>query len=243
MVSFGLEISPFFAFQQSDFFGRFIVFCLVITSVVSWTIIIDKWLYLRLVKKQSREFLNFVKKMGAPVELFLHLDSFKGPLHGVSKAGVRTLAGIMQRHEDELLADIKVNRVNLSMSDVDCELLASTFEEAVDTEIVKMEKNLGLLGSIVSSSPFLGLLGTVWGVMMAFCGMALKGKADINAIAPGVSGALLTTVVALMVAIPALIGYNQLSGIVKELTLKFDHFAHEFVTLLKKHYCNHVGDG
>ena len=155
---------------------------------------------------------------------------------------MRTITDLLGMHEDEFVADLKGKRLSLAMSEIDFELIHSTLETAVDTEIIKMEENLGLLGSIVSSSPFLGLLGTVWGVMMAFCGMALKGKADINAIAPGVSGALLTTVVALLVAIPALIGYNQLSSIVKELTIKYDHFTDEFIKLLKKHYSSQSGE-
>ena len=236
------EVSPFFAFQQSDFFGRLIVFCLGIISIVSWTIIIEKWLYLRLIKHQSKEFLKFYNTMGVPIDLFLHLDSLQGPLYHISKAGSRTIAFVLGLNENDFLADLKVNKVNLDMSDNDFELMNSKFEEAVDIEVIKMEKNLGLLGSIVSSSPFLGLLGTVWGVMMAFCGMALKGKADINAIAPGVSGALLTTVVALLVAIPALVCYNQLSGAVKELTIRLDHFANEFVRVLKKHYHSPTGE-
>jgi biopolymer transport protein TolQ len=96
-----------------------------------------------------------------------------------------------------------------------------------------MEERLGLLGSIVSAAPFLGLLGTVWGVMIAFCGMAVQGKADINAIAPGVSGALLTTVVGLLVAIPALIGFNLLTNKIKKLTIDLDNAAEQLLGLLK----------
>ena len=78
MFLLGLEASPFFAFQQSDFFGRLVVFCLLVISIVSWTIIIDKWCYLRLVKRQSREFLNFVKKMGMPIETVSSYRFFAG---------------------------------------------------------------------------------------------------------------------------------------------------------------------
>ena len=237
----GSVASPFFAFQQSDLFGRLVVFCLVVISVISWTIILDKWFYLRLIKRQTAEFLDFFNRTSSPLDLFLHIDSLPGPLRNVSTKCMRTIATSLGVAEDEFLGNLKTNRINSTISQVDFELVNCACEEAVDTEIIKMEENLGLLGSIVSSSPFLGLLGTVWGVMMAFCGMALKGKADINAIAPGVSGALLTTVVALMVAIPSLISYNHLTGIVKILTIKFDHFSADLVKRLKKHY--YAGDG
>ena len=106
-------------------------------------------------------------------------------------------------------------------------------ERVVDEEIMTMEERLGLLGSIVSAAPFLGLLGTVWGVMIAFCGMAAQGTANINAIAPGVSGALLTTVVGLLVAIPALIGFNLLTNKIKRLTIDLDNAAEQLLGLLK----------
>ena len=243
MLILGTGISPFFAFQQSDFVGRLIVFSLIIISIISWTIILDKWLYLRRAKRQSLEFLNFFNNMGSPVELFLHLDSLHGPLQQISTQCMQTVAAVEGISEEQFFMNLKVNRNGPPMSKIDFELVNSACEKAVDVEVVKMEENLGLLESIVSSSPFLGLLGTVWGVMMAFCGMALKGKADINAIAPGVSGALLTTVVALTVAIPALIGYNYLSGTVKVLTIKFDNFADELIHRLKKHYSSSNGDG
>ena len=106
-------------------------------------------------------------------------------------------------------------------------------ERVVDEEIMTMEERLGLLGSIVSAAPFLGLLGTVWGVMIAFCGMAAQGTANINAIAPGVSGALLTTVGGLLVAIPALIGFNLLTNKIKRLTIDLDNAAEQLLGLLK----------
>ena len=103
----------------------------------------------------------------------------------------------------------------------------------MDEEIIQIEQRLGLLSSIVSVSPFLGLLGTVWGVMLSFIGMAIEGKADINAIAPGVSGALLTTVVGLLVAIPAVIGYNFLSSQVKICAVRMDNFAEDLLSYIK----------
>jgi biopolymer transport protein TolQ len=86
---------------------------------------------------------------------------------------------------------------------------------------------------MVSLSPFLGLFGTVWGVMMAFCGIAAAGKPDFFALAPGVAGALLTTVAGLVVAIPSLVGYNMLNGSIRQLTNMMDNFTEEFMVRLK----------
>ena len=90
-----------------------------------------------------------------------------------------------------------------------------------------------MLATLVSLSPFCGLFGTVWGVMMAFCGIAAAGKSDFTALAPGVAGALLTTVAGLVVAIPSLVGYNLLTGMIRQLTVQMDNFTEEFLVAIK----------
>ncbi len=228
--------SPFFAFEQSDLFGRFVVIILALLSVTAWTIIIEKWIFLRQAFHAYRNCLSILNNNATPKNVVGNLHQFAGPLRNVLDSGLRKTAALQQISVEQLVAGFNSGTTVKSMSDTELELVAAAFEEAVDDEVMAMEENLNFLGSIVSSSPFLGLLGTVWGVMMAFTGMALKGKADINAIAPGVSGALLTTVVALLVAIPALIGYNQLSGSVRVLTIKIDHFSDTFVKQLKSSF-------
>ncbi len=235
-------VSPFFAFEQSDLFGRFIVVLLVFISILAWTIVVDKWIYLRMVRRSADEFFEGILELGSPIEIFLNLDRFNGPLKSIASTGLKTLTGILKITDEKLVSDLKRVGFNHSLTDAEFELLGSSLEDAVDKEVLKMEENLGVLGSIVSSSPFLGLLGTVWGVMMAFSAMALRGKADINAIAPGVSGALLTTVVALLVAIPALVGYNHLTNSVRVHSIKFDNFAKEFLHSLKSRYLSIPGD-
>jgi biopolymer transport protein ExbB/TolQ len=88
----------------------------------------------------------------------------------------------------------------------------------------------------VSASPFLGLLGTVWGVMEAFGGMAASGSAMLSAVAPGISGALLTTVVGLLVALPSAIGYNLLTNKIRRISVQMDNFAQEFISETQNAY-------
>ena len=89
---------------------------------------------------------------------------------------------------------------------------------------------MGLLATAVSAAPFLGLLGTVWGVMDAFSGMADSGSAALSAVAPGISGALLTTIIGLIVALPSMIGYNLLSSKIRHIAVQMDNFSQEFVS-------------
>ena len=100
-------------------------------------------------------------------------------------------------------------------------------EESVSDQIVALEDKIIFLMTSVSISPFLGLFGTVWGIMLAFTEMAQAGKPDISTLAPGISGALLTTVLGLVVAIPSLIGYNYITFYIKQITVFMDNFVEE----------------
>ena len=111
----------------------------------------------------------------------------------------------------------------------DIDLLMGHIENAMDRSVaeqsLKYEEKMVLLGSIVSGAPFLGLLGTVWGVMDAFGAMSVASSASLQALAPGVSGALLTTVAALVVAIPSVFGYNYLLQTTKIALIELENFS------------------
>ena len=101
--------------------------------------------------------------------------------------------------------------------------------ESVSDQIVALEDKIIFLMTAVSISPFLGLFGTVWGIMLAFTEMAQAGKPDISTLAPGISGALLTTVLGLFVAMPSLVGYNYITFYIKQTTVFMDNFVEEFL--------------
>jgi biopolymer transport protein TolQ len=101
-------------------------------------------------------------------------------------------------------------------------------------EVEELEKSLPILSTVVSASPFLGLLGTVWGIMEAFLDIRARGSAHITIVAPGISDALITTVYGLLVAIPALIFYNMFKSRVNSFTSKIDQFINEVFARLRK---------
>jgi len=111
-----------------------------------------------------------------------------------------------------------------------------TLERAVAQQSLRLESGLILLAIAVSGAPFLGLLGTVWGVMSAFSYVAMKGSADLKTMAPGVAGALITTVAGLLVAIPSMFGYNWLVHTLRVLTVELDNFAQELVSHMETEY-------
>lgn len=212
-------VSPFYAFEQSDWFGRIVVIGLVGASIIAWTIVLEKLIQLR----QNRRLVSSARerwKQTESVSAFVtQTAAIRGPFAAIITAVTTTLRKT-QCHHDGALKPAQLHA------------LKAVVHSAVDDEVAIIEYRMATLGTIVSASPFIGLLGTVWGVMMAFSGMAAVGKADINAIAPGVSGALLTTVVALIVAIPALIAYNHLTAQIRKLALDLENFGDELVSQL-----------
>jgi len=103
----------------------------------------------------------------------------------------------------------------------------------VAQESLKLESGLILLAIAVSGAPFLGLLGTVWGVMSTFSAVGIKGSADLTTMAPGVAAALVTTVAGLMVAIPSMFGYNWLVHNLRVLTVELDNYAQELISRME----------
>ena len=110
------------------------------------------------------------------------------------------------------------------------ESIRSAIDCSVANQALELEDQMGLLATAVSAAPFLGLLGTVWGVMDAFSGMADSGSAALSAVAPGISGALLTTIIGLIVALPSMIGYNLLSSKIRFIAVQMDNFSQELIS-------------
>ena len=226
----------YYAYQNSDSVGKVIVLLLLLGSVATWTTMIDKAMSVRHACKLSKRFLAHFKSntrnLATPALVREGLGD-AGPLGAIYSAGVEKL---LEFYEDGnngafQLAGGPVNPVKLSAAQYDA--IEAVLERAVSHQIQELEKRIGFLGTLVSLSPFCGLFGTVWGVMMAFCGIAAAGKADFTALAPGVAGALLTTVAGLVVAIPSLVGYNALNGTIRNLTVTMDNFTEEFMVRLK----------
>ena len=195
---------------------------------------------LRRSKYASVGFLHAFRQQTDPLSLYesgnAHSDS---PLYAVYKAGAEALSYTEQVQEptalrgdadSDLFSSSGTSAVATAprLAKHELEAVHNVIERQVADESLALEEGMGMLATAVTTSPFLGLLGTVWGVMAAFGGMAASGSATLSAVAPGISGALLTTVVGLLVALPSSIGYNLLSSRIRYLQVQVDHFAQEF---------------
>jgi biopolymer transport protein TolQ len=109
-------------------------------------------------------------------------------------------------------------------------------KRATSVEITKLEKYLTFLATTASAAPFIGLFGTVWGIMNAFRGLSVTHSSSIQAVAPGIAEALIATAVGLAAAIPALMAYNYLLQQIKVLSAEMDNFSHEFLNIAERHF-------
>ena len=228
-----------YAFRESTTSGKLIVMLLFLGSIVAWSIMITKFIELRRARDSSDIFLRGFRKEENPIALFLKRQTYsESPLYRVYEAGCLGLGGEFDV-EPTHAPDSLINRAGSQSTRLDRFQLSAVdgvVERTVADQALLLEHNMGWLATAVSSAPFLGLLGTVWGVMDSFGGMAVKGSATLSAVAPGISAALLTTVVGLLVALPSAIGYNLLTNQIRSLTVKMDNFAQEFEAAVRRLY-------
>lgn len=237
-----LMANVMFAIRQSNLPGQVIVLILLGWSVIVWTIMVNKGRDLSRAARETERFISHFRRESDPVTLYLRRHKFKGtPLYNVYEKGCLAIGGELGDGEIEgvdqeelLMGGLSNNSRELSARQ--CELVRNNVDRTVTDEAMMLENNMGALANAVSTCPFLGLLGTVWGVMDAFGGMAVKGSATLSAVAPGIAGALLTTIVGLLVAIPSAIGYNMLTNRIRRLHVQMDNFSQEFMSAVQRHY-------
>jgi len=225
--------SPYYAFEKSDSVGKVIVIMLFLGSIFTWTIMLEKGIALFKAKQASERFGRLFRDKKLLLSIFRDAGKSISPVARVYESGADRLLGFLGISSGQLDLYEGTDAPKRELTAVEIETIRSSLEREVSDQILQMEDKIGLLATAVSVSPFFGLFGTVWGVMMAFCGLASQGRADIAALAPGVSGALLTTVVGLLVAIPSLIGYNLLTITIRKITVYMDNFVEEFMARVK----------
>ena len=227
-----------YAFQESTLEGKIVIALLLLASLFSWSVMIVKYMQVRRARNSMDLFMKrFRAVRNKPLHLYQSRESFHGaPAYEVYQAGCRELCYhlIGSDEVDETFSSRLAGATKISSTAMGA--VRSTVEREVGEQGLSLEDRMILLATAVSGAPFLGLLGTVWGVMDTFTGIAMAGKANLAAMAPGVSGALITTVTGLLVAIPAMFGYNFLVVTVRHLTVELDNFAAELMAAFEHRY-------
>src|SRR3954471_3202159 len=206
--------------------GKAIIFLLVGFSLLAWSVMGAKAIEMRKASKMNRYFNEEFSRQKNVLAIYERSVDVDGcPNYTVYKSGATEL-------QTRLQSSKKPGEVSLKAM----EHIKRTLERAVAVEALKLESGLIFLAIAVSGAPFLGLLGTVWGVMSAFSYVAMKGNADLATMAPGVSAALITTVAGLLVAIPSMFGYNWLVHHLRVLTVELDNFAQDLVSKMETEF-------
>ena len=219
---------------------QFVLLLLIFFSVVSWAIILMKYRVIKKSKKENRMFLDTYMKINKLSEVFPESKKFKySQIAEVFRAGYTELvkiAGVRREHQAE--GDAGEDMTSLELRGLDN--VERALNRACDSETTKLESFLGFLATTGSASPFIGLFGTVWGIMNAFRGIGVKGSATLAVVAPGISEALIATAAGLAAAIPAVIFYNFYLNQVRTMSGEANNFASEFLNIIERYYVKSI---
>lgn len=238
--NFVIASNPFFdAYIQSDLLGKLIFLGLIALSICSWIILIHKIWLTQIALKNSKKFQqSFQLQKYNPLHLECESSpSTLNPFKNIYSILKKTTLELLNKNRHFLKLDEKKKERPSFLSGADIEFVEAHLLSGISSVTKYLEKNLFILATIVSLGPFLGLLGTVWGILTTFSDMtAHAGGNSHQAVLGGLSLALATTVLGLVDAIPALIGYNYLKNAIRDFELDMQGFAHEILSSVEMQY-------
>jgi biopolymer transport protein TolQ len=198
--------------------AKFVLLTLLAFSLISWAIILTKWSLLRRARVQSGRFLRAFRKAQRLQDLASVADQFRpSPLVGVFEGGYQEYKRQLSS-TGQLRSLITVQR---------------GMQIGASEEITRLERNVPWLAITAAVTPFIGLFGTVWGIIDAFHGLGTAGGATLRAVAPGISEALITTAAGLAAAIPAVIAYNLIGSSIRTFAARGDDFSLEVLNAIE----------
>lgn len=236
-VNFFAEVGILYAFQHSNLAGKSVIICLVVGSIFSWSVMVSKIAMIIRARRETRRFLRRFRTARKPLAIYQNKEIYAdSPAYSVYLAGCRELTfHLLGTTEIDETFSMRVAEAD-KISPVAMNAVRSALEREVGELALRLEDRMTVLATAVSGAPFLGLLGTVWGVMDTFAAIAAEGSASLTTMAPGVSGALITTVTGLLVAIPAMFGYNFLVVTIRGMIVELDNFAGELAASFDHQY-------
>ena len=217
--AFLLQMNLLEMVQRTDALERVVVGVLICFSVYSWTVVFSKWSALRGARSSNARFLRAFRKAGGIEAVVVASEQFRpSPLVGVFDFGY-----------EEVERQVKArgalhNRVAIERA----------LQLGISEELTKLERNMQWLATTASVTPFIGLFGTVWGIIRAFGDLGSQGSTSLRAVGPGISGALIATAFGLFAAIPAAIFYNQFGHAIRQVGARMDDFSLEFLNLAER---------
>ncbi len=205
-----------------------VLFVLITMSIITWAIALAKWVYLRKMEAESSSFLKVFWESRSLNELNSRLsDHAYSPIREIFRNAYSELVRGSHLKDQASTSDIAINAA--------LDNLTRTLHKAKISEKRQLERFLPVLAISASAAPFIGLFGTVWGIMSAFEGIARSGSSSLAAVAPGISEALIATAFGLAAAIPAVIGYNLANNRIRGIVFYIESFGVDFLNIVERY--------
>lgn len=201
---------------------------LVVASIGSWAVMVRKYLHLRAAERQSLAFLDAFWKAKRLDPIYEQSTAWPlSPVSQVFRAGYVELSKLTETGE----------QAQTTLADLDgMENVERALKRAANSEMSHLEESVPFLATVAAASPFVGLFGTVWGIMGAFHDITVAGNASLTTVARPISEALIATAVGLFAAIPAVVAYNYFSSRIRTLENEMGNFAADFLNIVKRHF-------
>ncbi len=203
-------------FTRADFIVKSVIIILILASIYSWALIFEKYKVFKKIYKSTEEFEQDFINSKSVKTLYekTNLDT-EDPMTNVFKSGAKYLTENKSQSQNVLNEKIK-----------------SVMDVAIDKEVEKYENKLTFLATVGSVAPFIGLFGTVWGIMNSFQSIAISRNTSLAIVAPGIAEALFATALGLLAAIPAVVAYNKFTSSSRKYTQKLENFTQTFISII-----------
>ncbi|MBI5048928.1 MAG: protein TolQ [Deltaproteobacteria bacterium] len=203
---------------------KFVLITLLAFSILSWAIIIYKYRIIRKMEKESAEFLEF----------FWHKKQFAPIYEASANYKHAPLAKLFAAGYNEIFQARVQKKENIQFGVGEIDSIQRVLKKTISNEVSRMEKAVSFLATTGNTTPFIGLFGTVWGIMNSFRGIGIKGSASLAVVAPGISEALIATAMGLIAAIPAVVAYNHFVTRINRVTIEMENFAGDFLNIVER---------
>jgi len=201
-------------FIRADFIVKSVIIILIVSSVYSWAIIFEKIKMFKKISKSTEEFENKFWKSKSAETFYNNLpDNFEDPM-----------ANVFRNSMEVMLKSKRTSNLNEKMSRM--------LEINLEQQMEKIEKSYTFLATVGSTAPFIGLFGTVWGIMNSFQSIAISRNTSLAIVAPGIAEALFATALGLLAAIPAVVAYNKFNSDSKKYSGRIENFYKRFISII-----------
>lgn len=214
---------------------QFVLVLLLIFSIVSWSIIFLKYAQIRKARRENDSFIAAYMRTAKISDMLAEAKKYRhSSIAEVFRTGYGELVKIAKIGKESVQKD-SPDSAALPYELRNIDQLERAMNRASDAETSKLESTLGFLATTGSACPFIGLFGTVWGIMNTFQSIGARGSATLAVVAPGISEALIATAAGLAAAIPAVVFYNYYLNSIKNISLEMDSFSSEFLNIVERH--------